>query len=47
LVRDDGTLLYPVVDGIARLIVDDGIKLPGDLTLSASSGSDGSNGAAQ
>lgn len=30
LIREDGQVGYPVVDGIARLIVDDGIQLPGD-----------------
>ncbi len=29
LIREDGQVAYPVVDGIARLIVDDGIQLPG------------------
>ena len=38
LIRDDGTVLYPVVDGIARLIVDDGINLPAELALPASGG---------
>lgn len=28
LIRDDGQIAYAVVDGIARLIVDDGIRLP-------------------
>jgi uncharacterized protein YbaR (Trm112 family) len=45
LIREDGTLLYPVVDGIARLIVDDGIKLPSDLTLPAPA--EGGNGEPQ
>ncbi len=28
LIREDGQIAYAVVDGIARLIVDDGIPLP-------------------
>lgn len=47
LIREDGTLLYPVVDGIARLIVDDGVKLPSELTMPAPAEGDGSNGAPQ
>lgn len=38
LIRDDASVLYPVVDGIARLIVDDGINLPEGLVLPVSAG---------
>ncbi len=35
LIREDGTVVYPIVDGIARLIADDGLKLPEELVLPA------------
>ena len=37
LIREDGKILYPVVDGIARLIVDDGIQVPAGLSFPESS----------
>jgi uncharacterized protein YbaR (Trm112 family) len=32
LVREDGTLLYPIVDGIPVMLVDEAIRLPKDVS---------------
>ncbi|HVC99101.1 MAG TPA: Trm112 family protein [Pirellulales bacterium] len=32
LVREDGTLLYPIVDGIPVMLVDEAIRLPKDAS---------------
>lgn len=35
LIRADGLVVYPVVDGIARLIADDGLKLSAEEAMPA------------